>query len=132
MRCFVHQETESVGTCRACNKGLCPACVVDLGHSISCSGACESKATTLNAQVMQSATVFQTQRRNWFVAPLFFVAAGIAFVAYTANGRSILNLGTVMGGGFILFGVVLAVLNGRYARELQKKAGSARGAQPNP
>jgi len=31
-----------------------------------------------------------------------------------------LNYGTVMGGGFIVFGIVLAVIQQRYARELDR------------
>jgi hypothetical protein len=122
MRCFVHREVEAVGTCRACNKGLCSECVVDSGHSISCKGSCESKANTLNLQVANSTTVFQTHRRNRFVGPLFLIAMGAAFMVYAGDGPSLLNIGTVMGGGFIVFGVGLAILNQRYARELQSKA----------
>ncbi len=47
---------------------------------------------------------------------------GTAFMLYDSDGRSTLNLGTVLGGGFIVFGVVLAVLGQRYARELERKA----------
>jgi hypothetical protein len=122
MRCFVHREAEAVGTCRACNKGICGSCAVDLGHSICCKGHCEAKATVLNAQLAQSNTVFQTQRRNRFVAPAFMAIMGAAFIAYAGDGTTSLNLGTVMGGGFILFGIVLAIINQRYAKELQQKA----------
>jgi hypothetical protein len=94
MRCFVHHDLEAVGTCRACNKGLCRECASDLGHSISCRGACEEKAK---------------------------FALGAAFVIYGSGGNSALNLGTVMGGGFIVFGSVLAVLSQRYARELNRR-----------
>ena len=122
MRCFVHQDREAVGTCRACNKGLCPACVNDLGHSISCRGDCERKAHTLNAQVAQSAVVFSTQRRNRFFGPAFFVAMGVGFILFASDGKWGLNLGTVMGGGFVLFGIILGGLGHRYAKELADKA----------
>jgi hypothetical protein len=122
MRCFVHNEIEAVGTCRACNKGLCPACACDLRHSISCRGDCEEKAGLLHSQVAQSSVVLQTQRRNRFFAPFFFIVVGAAFMAYASGGESFLNLGTVLGGSFIAFGIVLAVLGQRYAKELDRRA----------
>ena len=35
MRCFYHPEREAVGLCKACSKGLCTSCAVDLGHGIA-------------------------------------------------------------------------------------------------
>jgi len=122
MRCFIRRDVQAIGTCRACNKGICEACAVDLGHSICCQGSCEEKAKVINAQIAQSRTVFQTQRRSRFVAPAFFISMGVAFFLYAGTGKPGLNLGTVMGGGFVLFGSVLAIINQRYAKDLQKSA----------
>jgi len=122
MRCFIHHDVEAVGTCRACNKGLCPECALDLGHSISCRGDCERKAALLHSQVAQSAVILRTQRRNRFLGPVFFIAMGVAFAIYAGDGNLALNLGTVVGGGFIVFGLILAVLGQRYAKELDRKA----------
>jgi hypothetical protein len=122
MRCYVHADIEAVGTCRACNKGLCHHCVADLGHSISCKGGCEKKANVLNSQVMQSSVVLQTQRRNRFFAPAFFIVMGIVFMLFASDGSFGMNLGTVMGSGFIAFGIILAILGQRYAKELNQKA----------
>jgi hypothetical protein len=47
---------------------------------------------------------------------------GAAFVVYASEGRPLLNLGTVMGGFFIVFGVVLALLVQRHVRELDRSA----------
>lgn len=30
MRCLNHRDREAVGTCKACSKGLCAECAVDL------------------------------------------------------------------------------------------------------
>jgi len=122
MHCFNHRAVAAVGICRACSKGLCPDCVNDLGHSISCHGSCETKAQTLHSQVAQNSVVLRAQRRNGFFAPAMFIVMGIAFMIYASDGRSLLNIGTVMGGSFVLFGIVLLFLMQRYARELDRKA----------
>ena len=122
MRCFVHREAEAVGTCRSCNKGLCGSCASDLGHSISCRGDCERKANTLNSQVAQSAVVLSTQKRNRYFLPAFFMVMGVGFLLFESDGGWELNLGTAMGAGFVFFGIILAALGHRYARELDEKA----------
>lgn len=71
---------------------------------------------------MQSSVVLQTQRRNRFFGPAFFIAAGIVFMVFASDGRFGMNLGTVMGSAFIAFGVILAVLGQRYAKELNQKS----------
>jgi hypothetical protein len=121
MHCFNHRDVAAVGICRACSKGLCPECVNDLGHSISCRGSCEAKAQTLHSQVAQNSVVLRTQRRNRFFAPAMFMVMGAALMIYASDGRSLLNLGTVMGGSFVLFGIVLLFLVQRYAKELDRK-----------
>jgi hypothetical protein len=42
MRCYIHQDKEAIAICRACCKGLCPDCSVDVGRGLACrSGNCE-------------------------------------------------------------------------------------------
>ena len=36
MNCFNHLDVPAVGICKACQKGLCMECAVDLGHGIAC------------------------------------------------------------------------------------------------
>ncbi|HCU25594.1 MAG TPA: hypothetical protein DF383_11315 [Deltaproteobacteria bacterium] len=36
MHCFHHQDHEAIGICKACGKGLCQECTVDLGHGLAC------------------------------------------------------------------------------------------------
>ena len=72
MRCFTHQEKEAVAICRACGKGLCPDCGVDLGRGLSCRGRCEQDArdytdlmdrsVQIHKEGVQSVTIQQSQR----------------------------------------------------------------------
>lgn len=47
MRCFYHQGTDAVGTCKSCGKGLCVECAVDLGKGLACRGRCEESARAI-------------------------------------------------------------------------------------
>ncbi len=36
MKCYVHQNTDAIGVCSACGRGLCTACVVKIGGKFYC------------------------------------------------------------------------------------------------
>lgn len=40
MKCFRHRESEALGICKNCSKGLCSGCLVDLNNGIACKNAC--------------------------------------------------------------------------------------------
>ena len=121
MQCFVHRDVEAVGTCRACSKGICYSCTVDMRHSISCKGDCEAKSIALNSMISQNIKTLRTQTRNRFIAPVFFVAMGIAFMFFAGDGTFKLNMGTVMGSLFVVFGIVLAIAGQRFVKDLQRR-----------
>ena len=120
MRCFVHHDHEAVGICRACGKGLCPDCAVDLGHSISCKGACEQKAKEMHAQNIRSQTILNAQRRNRFLAPVLFLFIGVITVVLGFQLPGSFNVGTVAGAGFIVFALVLFAVQQRLFKNIDR------------
>jgi hypothetical protein len=46
MRCFYHHETEAIGICMSCLRGVCPACANDLGDGLACRDRCEARVRT--------------------------------------------------------------------------------------
>jgi hypothetical protein len=54
MECFQHEGRPAVGSCRACFRGLCRGCAVDLGRGLACAGRCEDGVRALIASLDQS------------------------------------------------------------------------------
>jgi hypothetical protein len=54
MECFQHEGRPAVGSCRACFRGVCRGCAVDLGRGLACAGRCEEAARALIASLDQS------------------------------------------------------------------------------
>lgn len=82
MHCFVHQDRDAVGLCKACAKGLCPDCAVDLGHGLACKGIHEDMVTMYNSIIAKNARVHSTNGKSWVVVPAFFALSGIGFVVF--------------------------------------------------
>ena len=129
MRCFVHHDHEAVGICRACSKGLCPDCSVDLGHSISCRGDCEKKAQKMHtefvrgmAMMNRSEAILNAQRRNRFFVPVYLFFLGAIMIGFGFNyvpdppSNFVVAVGVVI----IVFGIVRLVLNQRMYKTIDR------------
>lgn len=114
MRCFNHHDLRAVGTCKQCGKGLCPDCVVDLGHGLACRG--EHELAVAGVDRLVKTNVAATQRSgtvlNWFLWPAFYLLMGAIFTGFELTRSRPTSYSTLlMGVLFLVFGVVLFALN---------------------
>jgi hypothetical protein len=54
MKCFQHNENDSIGICKACQKALCASCVIDTGRGLACSQECANEVNDMNAIIDKS------------------------------------------------------------------------------
>ena len=111
MRCYNHSEIEAVGICRACGKGLCTACAVDLGIGLSCRGEHEKRVAANDALVSRAAQVQDTAGRAKYALPAFFGFSGLVIGGYGLMQHGTDRFLALLGGGFIVFGAFLFVIN---------------------
>ena len=117
MRCFNHGEREAVGTCKACNKGLCPECAVDLGHGLSCRGAHEQRVAEIEQLISRNALVQRTAGGAKYIAPTFLLFMGAVFTAYGLLNARAGSFIVILGIGFLVYGAYVLVVNRRaYAK----------------
>lgn len=91
MKCFYHQNRDAIGTCKSCNKGLCPECAVDLGKGLACHKLCEDDVKAVIGLIEQNIKLSPKAAR--------LMNAG----RHARTGSAIFNL--VMGAIFILWGM---------------------------
>jgi hypothetical protein len=91
VNCFYHPTTIAVGTCKSCNKGLCPACAVDLGKGLACKGHCEEDVKAviqlIDRNIQRSPyheKVLDTARRNRYFAAVFPLVTGALFLGFAS------------------------------------------------
>lgn len=114
MRCFYHESSDAVGTCKSCGKGLCRACAVDMQHGLACKGHCESAVAELIALIQTNvqhrrtvATQLSNMRSNTYIQALFILALAIVLIA---TGLQVRVLLPYLGGISITFLGVSAFL----------------------
>lgn len=54
MDCYRHEGRAAVGCCRACLKGVCRECAVDIGGGLACRDDCEDAVRALVATIQLS------------------------------------------------------------------------------
>ena len=107
MHCFNHSEVPAIGTCKACSKGLCGECAVDLDHGIACKNKHEQRVNDLEMIISSNAKAYKNAPRNMYLMPAFFIFMGVIFAGFSLyNGRSLSHVSVVMGFGFVVFGVL--------------------------
>jgi len=116
MRCFNHRDREAVGSCRACAKGLCAECAVDLGHGLSCKGPHEEIVESYSSILKFNARTVSAAPRNIYFPSVFCIAMGAMFMWFGRDDYR--GLLFIMGGLFLAYGVFIFVrLRMTYARK---------------
>jgi hypothetical protein len=76
MKCFYHNDTSAVGTCKNCGRGLCSACLAATEDSLACLGRCEAKVERMNRMAAQVCRFYDRENLG-FIAGAFFLVIGI-------------------------------------------------------
>jgi len=115
MHCFNHPDRMAIGTCKACCKGLCTECAIDLGHGLACKDRHEATVETYNSIVTRNATVYSAaQKGGSLLLPAFFAFMGLVTIGTGLfAGRRVSDSGLLMGAGFMVFGVIFYFYNRR-------------------
>lgn len=59
MKCYIHHDSEAVGLCKNCKKGICPECLTEVDNNgIVCKGNCAEVMKKKGKQVKTTKVVF--------------------------------------------------------------------------
>ena len=114
MNCFYHHERTAVGTCKSCQRGLCPECAVDLERGLACRNRCEEEVAGL-IQLIQnnvrysetSVRLLRASRRGGVMGASFAFLLGALF-AWFGRRDGIVFL-EAAGGCYGLYGIVALI-----------------------
>ena len=85
MNCFTHQAMSAVAICRACSKGTCAQCAMDIENGIVCSDACAARARDIDAIITRNKQILgignkapaQDQAKTWISAIFFGLLSAV-------------------------------------------------------
>jgi hypothetical protein len=107
MNCFNHPTMVALGTCKACSKGLCQACAVDMGHGLSCKGEHEATVQAYHDMLKRNERALAAAPRNIILAPVFFAFMGVVFMIWgLSSPHGVKDFTFILGCGFLAFGAL--------------------------
>ena len=110
MKCFYHQQTEALGLCKNCMRGICAECLVDVGNGLACRGGCEEEVRIYNDLLQRSRRAYPRLASLCtgigVVSGVFgLISVAVSFAARTGQ-VSMLTAGVLsIGGGVLLYGL---------------------------
>lgn len=90
MKCFYHPESDAVGVCHCCQRGVCPQCAQEAGKAIACKGRCEQDVLALEELAPTRERVKRDQR-DFRIISVVFLILGVLLVEWCALGIILLH-----------------------------------------
>jgi hypothetical protein len=117
VHCFNHPDRVAIGSCKACCKGLCSECAVDMEHGLACRGKHERTVEKLNSITARAAQIQTTSGKVKYAAAIFYAFMGAFFLAYGYFRDGLGGFLVPLGGGFLVYSVVVFLANRRAFRK---------------
>lgn len=131
MECFYHAGASAVGSCRACLKGLCRQCAVELEGGLACPDRCEPLVRAVVAGLHQSVRfqsvstgLLRSARGLWLGLTVVALSVGVFVVAW---GLSLPSFREISALGFPF--LALAFISARLARNTRASTAPSEPAE---
>ena len=85
MKCYYHPETDAVGLCKHCQRGLCSACASERDGGLACRDRHEKEVDQVSALIQRNVQVGVKSRPLSLIAFAVFVIALIVLINLAVN-----------------------------------------------
>lgn len=125
MKCFYHAESDAVGTCLSCHRGVCRECAAESERGIACRGRCEVEVRRLLdlrdfsfAQPKTQESILKRTRQTYVRGGLFNLVLGGGMLIMWYVDRRLSYFGFI-GAAMLIFGIATMFLGRRHAATQQ-------------
>lgn len=104
MVCYNHPDQPAIGTCKYCQRGLCPACAVLVDDSLACKDRHEGQVHEMISLMQQNIVQAKRVGSDYLRNTIFYGSVGILFTAFGASQIRWLGLQAVV---YLMIGLAL-------------------------
>jgi len=115
MRCFRHTQSEALGTCKYCSKGICSECAIDTGFGLACSAPCKEEVLSIKAMMERNKKAFPMVSKSSMRNATWLALLAVVFIlfGFIQRSDSFLLWFFVAVGFVMLLGAVFSIVNAR-------------------
>ncbi len=116
MKCYNHHDSDAVGICKNCNKGICPECLTEIPNGIACTETCVDEVTLLNELISKNVRAKNLAVGSYMRYALLYGLMGIVFLIYgLLDGKDLIFI-EIMGVLFLL-GAIFNIVNAKKQKD---------------
>lgn len=116
MKCFNHPNTEAVGICKNCSKGICHQCLTEIPNGIACTTSCVEEVTLVNNLIFKNVRSKNTAVGAYLRYALLYALMGTVFIAFGIYNNEKFGFSTIMGILFLL-GAAFHLVNAKKQKD---------------
>jgi len=79
MKCFYHRDTDAIGACKNCGRGLCGGCAAEREDGLACRSRCEAKVDAVVQLVQRNVRLTAGASRINALALAVYMLGGVVF-----------------------------------------------------
>jgi hypothetical protein len=114
MKCFNHPQTDAVGSCKYCCRGVCAECAKNSGVGLVCSDACASEVKALHALVERNKKVYAFAPKTHSRQAIFLALMAVVFIGFGLYSElRFMSAYLIAFGIVMLCGAAFSVFNSR-------------------
>ena len=114
MKCFSHPQSEAVGSCKHCFRGVCAQCARDSGVGLACSESCESQIKSTHALVERNKKLVAFAPKTHTRSALMLTMMAVAFIGFGIVSKiPFMSAFLIVFGAVMLCGAAFAFVNSR-------------------
>ena len=118
MRCYNHHDTDAVGICKFCGRGLCPGCATEVEKAVACRDRCEADVVTLLSLNRNALQYARTTKQARYLGPVIFIVLGAMLMTMGLTFEGI-DFAMFAGAIVLAIGVTFLILQHRMAKGLK-------------
>jgi len=116
MKCYNHRETDAIGICKNCNKGLCKDCVTEIENGLACTATCIDEVEQINALINKSKLSHATAAGSYNRSAYISGSMGVIFILWGIKTEGVTGFLTAMGVLFIIASVFSFIAAKKYKK----------------
>lgn len=112
MKCYLHNDRDAIGVCKACSKGVCSECAHDTGNGLACKETCIEEVQAINEIISRNKQIYSIGSKSNIMSSgviMYFLFAALfgGWGAYSSIVRgSVDGFPLLMGAGMLVIGFI--------------------------
>ena len=116
MKCFNHHQSDAIGICKNCSKGLCKECLTEVKNGIACTLTCVEEVNQVNSLIDRNKKSYGATSGAHLRNAYIYGSMGIIFIIFGYKTEGMGGFLFTMGTLFLVASVLSIISAKKYKK----------------